>query len=106
MKTTNNTDKVSTLIITVGTRQIGWHCKDIRKKRNKIIHDGESVNATQVGYLWANKNFSGVKIPTSSENIMHLMMNVLKEISPPPNLNNLLMRSLYQWGLKYLEDVS
>jgi hypothetical protein len=28
MKTTNNTTHVNTLIITVGTRQIGWHCKD------------------------------------------------------------------------------
>jgi len=28
MTTTNNTDKVSTLIITVGTRQIGWRCQD------------------------------------------------------------------------------
>jgi hypothetical protein len=33
-----------------------------------------------------------------------LMIDVLKEISTPPNLNNLLMRSLYQWGLQYLED--
>ncbi|MBG0742542.1 MAG: hypothetical protein IV298_03480 [Cylindrospermopsis raciborskii KL1] len=28
MTATNNTNQVSTLIITVGTRQIGWRCKD------------------------------------------------------------------------------
>ena len=28
MTTTNNTNQVSTLIITVGTRQIGWRCQD------------------------------------------------------------------------------
>jgi hypothetical protein len=32
------------------------------------------------------------------------MMGLIKEVSAPPNLNNLLMRSLYQWGLQYLED--
>ncbi|MFN9401337.1 MAG: hypothetical protein ACK57T_16540 [Dolichospermum sp.] len=28
MTTTNNANQVSTLIITVGTRQIGWRCQD------------------------------------------------------------------------------
>ena len=77
---------------------------DIRKKRNTIIHDGESITSTKIGYLWANNGFDGVKIPTTPEIIKKLMMGLLKEVSAPPNLNNLLMRSLYQWGLQYLED--
>jgi hypothetical protein len=77
---------------------------DMRKKRNKIIHEGESVNSKQVGDIWANNGFDGVKIPTTPTIIKNLMIDVLKEISTPPNLHNLLMRSLYQWGLNYLQD--
>lgn len=79
---------------------------DIRQKRNQIIHDGESVNAKQVGDIWANNQFDGVKIPTTSEVIKKLMMDTLKEISTPPNFNDLLMRSLYKWGLNYLENAN
>ena len=79
---------------------------DIREKRNKIIHEGESITSTKIGNIWANNNFSGVYIPTTSENIKKLMTDTFKEISTPPNLNNLLMRSLYQWGLQYLEDAN
>ncbi|MFM6027004.1 MAG: hypothetical protein ACKPER_29450, partial [Dolichospermum sp.] len=53
-----------------------------------------------------NNNFSGVYMPTTSEIIKKLMTDTFKEISTPPNLNNLLMRSLYQWGLQYLEDAN
>ncbi|MFO5476215.1 MAG: hypothetical protein ACLBM2_20370, partial [Dolichospermum sp.] len=80
--------------------------KAIRTKRNEIIHKGESINSTKIGNIWANNNFSGVYIPTTSENIKKLMTDTFKEISTPPNLNNLLMRSLYQWGLQYLEDAN
>jgi hypothetical protein len=79
---------------------------DIREKRNKIIHEGESITSTKIGNIWANNNFSGVYMPTTSEIIKKLMMDTFKEISTPPNLNNLLMRSLYQWGLQYLEDAN
>ncbi|MFN5592282.1 MAG: hypothetical protein ACK482_02315, partial [Aphanizomenon sp.] len=80
--------------------------KAIRTKRNEIIHKGESITSTKIGNIWANNNFSGVYIPTTSENIKKLMTDTFKEISTPPNLNNLLMRSLYQWGLQYLEDAN
>jgi hypothetical protein len=80
--------------------------KSIRNKRNEIIHEGESITSTKIGYLWANNGFEEVKIPTTSEIIKKLMLNTLREISTPPNFNNLLMRSLYQWGLRYLEDAS
>jgi hypothetical protein len=33
-------------------------------------------------------------------------MDTLKEISTPPNFNDLLMRSLYKWGLNYLENAN
>jgi hypothetical protein len=77
----------------------------IKNKRNKIIHESESINLKGISYLWANNDFP-VKMPEAPEIINNLMMDVLSEISQPPNLNNLLMRSLYQWGLQYLEDVS
>ncbi|MFM6754486.1 MAG: hypothetical protein ACKPJ4_18310, partial [Dolichospermum sp.] len=80
--------------------------KAIRTKRNEIIHKGESITSTKIGNIWANNDFSGVYIPTTSENIKNLMTDTFKEISTPPNLNNLLMRSLYQWGLQYLEDAN
>ncbi|MFM6113692.1 MAG: hypothetical protein ACKPEO_05670 [Sphaerospermopsis kisseleviana] len=80
--------------------------KAIRIKRNEIIHKGESITSTKIGDIWANNNFSGVYIPTTSENIKNLMTDTFKEISTPPNFHNLLMRSLYQWGLQYLEDAS
>ncbi|MBE9231674.1 hypothetical protein IQ231_08220 [Cuspidothrix issatschenkoi LEGE 03284] len=80
--------------------------KAIRIKRNEIIHKGESITSTKIGNIWANNNFSGVYIPTTSENIKKLMTDTFKEISAPPNLNNLLMRSLYQWGLNYLENAN
>jgi hypothetical protein len=79
---------------------------DIRKKRNVIIHEGESITSTKIGNIWADNGFSGIYIPTTSENIKKLMTDTFKEISTPPNLNNLLMRSLYQWGLQYLEDAN
>ena len=79
--------------------------KAIRIKRNKIIHEGESITLTKIGNIWAN-NFSDEYTPTTSENIKKLMTDTFKEISTPPNLNNLLMRSLYQWGLQYLEDAN
>jgi hypothetical protein len=82
MTTTNNTNQVSTLIITVGTRQM-------------------ALQRRYYSFL-----FDGVKIPTTSTIIKNLMMQTLKEIGTPPNFNNLLMRSLYQWGLQYLEDAS
>ncbi|MFM6529166.1 MAG: hypothetical protein ACKPIB_12845, partial [Dolichospermum sp.] len=76
--------------------------KAIRTKRNEIIHKGESITSTKIGNIWANNDFSGVYMPTTSEIIKKLMTDTFKEISTPPNLNNLLMRSLYQWGLQYL----
>ena len=75
----------------------------IKKKRNKIIHEGEFITLKGISYLWANNDFP-VKMPETPTIIKNLMIDVLKEISTPPNLNNLLMRSLYQWGLQYLED--
>jgi hypothetical protein len=80
--------------------------KAIRTKRNQIIHKGESITSTKIGNLWADNNFSGVYIPTTPQIIKKLMTDTFREISTPPNLNNLLMRSLYQWGLNYLENAN
>ena len=78
---------------------------EIRQNRNQIIHKGESITTKKIRAIWADNDFP-VKYPETPAIIKNLMMDVLKEIGTPLNLNNLLMRSLYQWGLKYLEDVS
>ncbi|MBD2135107.1 hypothetical protein H6F47_22485 [Sphaerospermopsis sp. FACHB-1094] len=78
---------------------------DIRQNRNLIIHKGESITPRKIRAIWANNDFP-VKYPETPEIIKNLMMELLKEISTPPNFHNLLMRSLYQWGLQYLEDAS
>jgi len=67
----------------------------IRAKRNKVIHEGASVTLSEIQFIWGDHG-SVAK---------DLMMDVLKEISTPPDLDRLLMRSLYQWGLNYLQDV-
>ncbi|MEB3147590.1 MAG: hypothetical protein VKL60_01030 [Sphaerospermopsis sp.] len=78
---------------------------DIRQNRNLIIHKGESITPRKIRAIWANNDFP-VKYPETPEIIKNLMMELLKEISTPPNFHNLFMRSLYQWGLQYLEDAS
>jgi len=69
----------------------------IREKRNKVIHEGASVTLSDIQAIWGNHGLSSVK---------DLMMDVLQEISPTANFDQLLIRSLYQWGLKYLKDAS
>ena len=76
---------------------------DIRQNRNLIIHKGEPITLIKIRAIWANNDFP-VKYPETPIIIKNLMIDVLKEISAAPNLNNLLMRSLYQWGLNYLQD--
>jgi hypothetical protein len=78
---------------------------DIRQKRNQVIHKGKSITLREIRHLWANNNFP-VGFPETPEIIKNLMMTVLKEISPLPSFNQLLMRSLYEWGLNYLKNAS
>lgn len=76
---------------------------DIRQKRNQIIHKNESITLRKIRSIWANNDFP-VIFPETPEILKSLMMNVLMEINPPPNFYQLLMRSLYQWGLNHLKD--
>ncbi|MEH2327341.1 MAG: hypothetical protein V7K32_28045 [Nostoc sp.] len=76
---------------------------NIKKKRNKIIHESESITLKNISYIWANNDFP-VKMPETPEIINNLMIDVFKEIITPPNFDQLLMRSLYQWGLNHLKD--
>ncbi|MBD6616398.1 hypothetical protein FNW02_11270 [Komarekiella sp. 'clone 1'] len=76
---------------------------EVRQKRNKIIHQGEFITSRKICSIWANNGFP-VTFPETPEIIKNLMMNVLMEISTPPNCDQLLMRSLYQWGLNHLKD--
>ncbi|MDH6099537.1 hypothetical protein NWP21_11940 [Anabaenopsis sp. FSS-46] len=75
----------------------------IREKRNEVIHEGKSITLRDIRHLWNNNNFP-VRFPETPEIIKNLMMDVLKKIIPPPSVNQLLMRSLYQWGLDYLKN--
>ncbi|MEH2002821.1 MAG: hypothetical protein V7L00_29525 [Nostoc sp.] len=76
---------------------------EIRQNRNQIIHKSESITLRKIRSIWANNDFP-VTFPETPEIIKNLMMNVLMEISTPPNFGQLLMRSLYQWGLNHLKD--
>ncbi|MEH1873551.1 hypothetical protein [Nostoc sp.] len=76
---------------------------EIRQNRNQIIHQGESITLRKIRSIWANNDFP-VTFPETPEIINNLMIDVFKEIITPPNFDQLLMRSLYQWGLNHLKD--
>lgn len=76
----------------------------IREKRNHLIHEGEAITPSQIRSMWADGGLFPVKCPESPEIIGELMMDVLKKISTPPDLTQLLLYSLYKWGLQSLQQ--
>lgn len=78
----------------------------IRKKRNKVIHEGAAVTLSDIRSMWADDGLFPVKYPETPEVAKDLMMDVLKEVGNPPNLDQLLVRSLYKWSLNVLKDAS
>ncbi|MEH2296811.1 hypothetical protein [Nostoc sp.] len=76
----------------------------IRKKRNQVIHSGKSVTLSQIRSLWNDGNLFSVKISEDSAVVNDLMLELLKEVSTSPNLDKLLVLSLYKWGLQVLQE--
>ncbi|MBD2054628.1 hypothetical protein H6F88_01050 [Oculatella sp. FACHB-28] len=70
----------------------------IREKRNEVVHQGKSVNEAEIRSLWRNIGCD------DSLSIFELMLQVLHKVTEnqwkPPS--NLLLRSLYEWGLEKL----
>ncbi|MEB3231443.1 MAG: hypothetical protein VKJ64_10570 [Leptolyngbyaceae bacterium] len=74
----------------------------IRLLRNDVVHQGKSVNEPEIRTLWRKVGFE------DSVSSIDLMMQVLNHAiencwSPP---SELLLRSLYEWGLTQLNPAS
>ncbi len=78
----------------------------IRDKRNNVIHKGSAITASQIRSMWADDGLFPVKYPETPEVVKDLMMDVLKEVGNPPNLDQLLLPSLYRWSLCILKDAT
>ncbi|GAA6614979.1 hypothetical protein [Scytonema sp. NUACC26] len=75
----------------------------IRKKRNKVVHDAESLTVAQIRTIWTEGGLFTVLSVEEPEMVKTLMMSVLKQISPSVKIENLLVPSLYKWGLNLLK---
>ena len=78
----------------------------IRYKRNKVIHDGEFVTWEQMRSLWTMGNLFSVAPKEDPQVLQDLMMQVIKKVSTPSRPETLLVRSLYNWGVKILRAES
>lgn len=78
----------------------------IRDKRNHVIHKGSAITLSQIRSMWADDGLFSVKYPETPEVAKDLMMDVLKEVGNPPNLDQLLLQSLYKWSLTVLKDAT
>ncbi|MUG97736.1 hypothetical protein F7734_37675 [Scytonema sp. UIC 10036] len=74
----------------------------LRKKRNKVVHEAESLTFAQIRTLWTEGSLFTASSSEEPEVIISLMISVLKQISPSVKIENLLVPSLYQWGLNLL----
>ena len=80
----------------------------IRKKRNQVIHSGESVTLANIRSIWSDGGLFTVKHSEELEVIRDLMVEVLKEICDRTweIPQKTFLHSLYDWGLKTLNDES
>ncbi|AVH66345.1 hypothetical protein [Nostoc sp. 'Peltigera membranacea cyanobiont' N6] len=78
----------------------------IRDKRNNVIHKGAAITLSQIRSMWADDGLFPVKYPQTPEVVKDLMMDVLKEVGNPPNLDQLLLQSLYKWSLNVLNNAT
>ncbi|KAF3886047.1 MULTISPECIES: hypothetical protein [Nostocales] len=76
----------------------------IRKKRNKVVHYAESLTFAQIRTIWAECGLFTASSSEESEVIKSLMFSVLKQVSPGVKIENLLVPSLYKWGLDLLKS--
>ncbi len=72
----------------------------IRKQRNNSVHNAQSVTLPEICDLFS------VQHTDEPMAVRDLMFDVLKQICPNLNIDQLLVRSLYQWGLNNLRTLS
>jgi hypothetical protein len=75
----------------------------IRGKRNEIVHSAQPATFGQIRFIWTDGGLFTVPSSEDPEIVKALMLDVLKQISPAVNVENLLVPSLYQWGLSLLQ---
>jgi len=80
----------------------------LREKRNQVIHSGESVNLANIRSLWSDGGLFPVKHSEDPAVIRDLMVAVLKETCDRnwQLPQKTFLCSLYEWGLKALNDES
>ncbi|WP_315788063.1 hypothetical protein [Fischerella sp. JS2] len=78
----------------------------IRRKRNQVIHSSEPVTLSEICSLWNKGGLFSVKASENPAVVNDLMIELLKQVSTAPNLDQLLVRSLYKWALKVLQESS
>jgi hypothetical protein len=78
----------------------------IRDKRNNVIHKGSAITVSQIRSMWADDGLFPVKYPETPEVVKDLMMDILKEVGNPPNLDQLLLPSLYRWSFGVLKNAT
>ena len=80
----------------------------LRKKRNQVIHSGESVTLANIRSIWSDGGLFTVKHSENPQVITDLMVEVLKEICDRTweIPQKTFLHSLYDWGLKILNDES
>lgn len=76
----------------------------IRNQRNQMIHSAASINLAQVRSIWTDGGLFSMTHSENPEVVKGLMLDVLKQVTDAPDTNKLLVRSLYQWGLKQLRS--
>lgn len=78
----------------------------IRTKRNQVIHSSEPVTLSEICSLWNKGGLFSVKASEDPAVVNDLMIELLKQVSTAPDLDQLLVRSLYKWALKVLQEAS
>lgn len=74
----------------------------IREKRNELVHQCQSLNLYDIRRIWNDGGLFPVKLSDNPEVIRDLMFDVLQEVTSKADkvdLNKLLVRNLYHWGL-------
>lgn len=75
----------------------------LRWKRNQVIHSAEPVTFNQIRTIWTEGGLFTVSSSEEPEVVRSLMIAVLKQISQTVKIENLLVPSLYKWGLNLLK---
>jgi hypothetical protein len=88
-----------------------WHfCLDqIRQKRNKVAHEGTALTLNEIDKILSVVSVTSARKPTPREvtanTIIEQMRFVLETVAHPASKlpQDILLRSLYKWGLDSLE---